>query len=74
MNNQLLFSLIHLTHTLDETIRTREGGYGFQHHIQSYYVDCQSKVKFRVGQLTMNASIGTHIDAPAHCLAGSCDH
>ena len=70
MNKPFPFSLIDLTHTLDETIPTWAGGCGFQHHIQSDYNDCQGDVKFRVGQLAMNTGIGTHIDAPAHCIPG----
>lgn len=70
MNKPFPFSVIDLTHTLDETIPTWAGSCGFQHHIQSDYGDCQGEVKFRVGQLMMNAGIGTHLDAPAHCIPG----
>ncbi|WP_410054752.1 cyclase family protein [Legionella genomosp. 1] len=35
------------------------------------YSDCNSDVKFRLERFRMEAGVGTHMDAPAHCvLAG----
>ncbi len=65
------YSLIDLTHTIDETMPTWEEGCGFRHTIKLDYEDCTSEVKFRVGQFKMPAGIGTHLDAPAHCIPGS---
>lgn len=62
------YSIIDLTHTLDENIPTWDGSCGFQHFIRSDYG--ASEVKFRVGEFTMHSGIGTHMDAPAHCIPG----
>lgn len=51
-------------------IPTWEDGCGFQHQIQLDYEACITEVKFRVGQFRMPAGIGTHVDAPAHCIPG----
>jgi kynurenine formamidase len=64
------YSLIDLTHTIDETIPTWEDGCGFQHNIKLDYEACTSEVKFKVGQFKMPAGIGTHLDVPAHCIPG----
>lgn len=64
------YSIVDLTHVMDENIPTWDGECGFQHHIQSDYAACFGEVKFRTGQFKMCAGIGTHLDAPAHCLPG----
>lgn len=64
------YRLIDLTYTLDENIPTWEGGCGFQHIIQSDYTAATGEVKFRVGEFAMHCGIGTHMDAPAHCIPG----
>jgi len=69
-NLKFPYSVVDLTHVIDETIPTWDGECGFQHHIQSDYADCAGEVKFRVGQFKIPAGIGTHLDAPAHCLPG----
>lgn len=63
------YKIIDLTHTLDETNPSWNGGCGFQHQIKLDYKDCDTPVKFRVQQIKMHAGMGTHIDAPAHCFA-----
>lgn len=67
-------TLIDLTHTLDETIPTWNGGCGFNVTTFIDYSDCvpdgKGDTQFRVQRYTMNAGIGTHIDAPAHCIPG----
>lgn len=64
------YKVIDLTHTLDETIPSWNGGCGFKHEIRLDYDDCATDVKFRVQQIKMHAGIGTHIDAPAHIIPG----
>jgi kynurenine formamidase len=34
------------------------------------YYDCTSEDKFRVMKVGMHAGIGTHMDAPSHCIPG----
>lgn len=34
------------------------------------YYDCQGEDKFRVMKVKMHAGIGTHMDAPSHCIPG----
>jgi kynurenine formamidase len=62
------YKIIDLTHTLDETIPSWSGSCGFQAEIKLDYADCPDEVKFRVQQIKMHAGVGTHIDAPAHCV------
>ena len=64
------YKLIDLTHTLDSTIPTWNGGCGFNHDVHIDYSDCTSEDKFRVMKIKMHAGIGTHMDAPSHCIAG----
>lgn len=69
------YKLIDLTHTLDRTIPTWDGGCGFNHTMHLDYADCQGEDKFRVMQMSMHAGIGTHIDVPSHCISGGkCVH
>ena len=70
MNN---FKFIDLTHTLKSTIPTWDGSCGFMQETKIDYSDCTTEVKFCVQTLSMNAGIGTHIDAPSHCFEGSTD-
>lgn len=65
-----LATLVDLTHTLDPATPSWNGSCGFRHEIKLDYPDCATEVKFRVQQITMHAGIGTHIDAPAHCIPG----
>jgi kynurenine formamidase len=64
------YKLVDLTHTLDENSPSWDGTCGFKHAIKLDYEECSTGVKFRVGQFKMNAGIGTHIDAPNHCISG----
>lgn len=34
------------------------------------YSDCEGQYKFRVMKVKMHAGIGTHMDAPSHCIPG----
>src|SRR5438445_13889218 len=62
------YTIIDLTHTLDENTPTWDGSCGFHHDIVLDYSDCATEVTFRVQKIEMNAGIGTHMDAPAHCI------
>jgi kynurenine formamidase len=67
---QFPYTIIDLTHTIDANIPTWEGECGFEHRIQSDYAESTGEVKFRIGAFKMLAGIGTHLDAPAHCIPG----
>lgn len=64
------YEIIDLTHTLDENIPSWTGGCGFRHHVVQDFDDCTTDVKFRNQEINMQAGIGTHMDAPAHCISG----
>ena len=64
------FKLIDLTHTLTPEAASWNGSCGFRHEVKLDYEDCTTEVKFRVQQIKMHAGIGTHMDAPAHCIPG----
>lgn len=64
------FTLLDLTHTLSSSIPSWNGTCGFKHEVKLDYADCPTDVKFRVQQIKMHAGIGTHMDAPAHCIPG----
>lgn len=69
------YQLIDLSYTLDEKIPAWNGGCGFKHELHMDYADCQGEDQFRVMKLKMHAGIGTHIDAPSHCIpGGKCIH
>lgn len=64
------YKLIDLTHMLDGNIPTWNGGCGFNHDLHIDYSDCEGEDKFRVMKMSMHAGIGTHMDAPSHCIVG----
>ena len=69
------YKLIDLTYTLDSNIPTWNGGCGFNHDIHLDYADCDGQDQFRVMKMRMHAGIGTHMDAPSHCIpGGKCVH
>jgi len=69
----LPFKIFDLTHTLTPDIPTWGGDCGFKHTLKVDYSDSPTVVKFRAQALALNAGIGTHIDAPAHCIpSGKC--
>ena len=71
MNKKFPYKLIDLTHILSEKTPSWDGGCGFNHDIKLDYDECDYTVKFRAGQIKMHAGIGTHIDAPSHCVPGA---
>lgn len=60
--------LIDLTHSISSDIPHWNTDCGFQSQIILDYDDCPDTVKFRVQKMTMYSGIGTHIDAPIHCI------
>lgn len=67
--DQIAFKLIDLTHSLSQEIPSWDGDCGFKHHLHHDY-DPTNLYQFRTHQIQMNEGTGTHIDAPAHCIAG----
>ncbi len=65
-----IHSWIDLTHALTEKTPTWEGRCGFLQTAIVKYDECPGDCKFLVQRLEMLAGIGTHIDAPAHCIPG----
>lgn len=63
--------LIDLTHALTPEIPQWNMGCGFRSDIVLDYADCKIKTKFRLHKLILSAGIGTHMDAPAHCIPGA---
>ncbi|MES2212306.1 MAG: cyclase family protein [Pseudomonadota bacterium] len=63
------YKIIDLTHTLEPHIPTWSGDCGFNHHLVHDY-DLAVQVPFRGCSMEMYAGIGTHLDAPAHCVPG----
>lgn len=63
-------SFIDLTHVLSPAIPTWDGSCGFHLDLLKDYSAYQSGTKFRNQHIRMEAGIGTHMDAPAHCIAG----
>ncbi|HJK86179.1 MAG TPA: hypothetical protein QKA08_00205 [Candidatus Megaira endosymbiont of Nemacystus decipiens] len=64
MNKNFPYKLIDLTHTLSEETPSWDGGCGFNHDIKLDYDECDSAVKFRVGQIKMHAGIGIDTLSP----------
>jgi kynurenine formamidase len=64
------FTLIDLTHSLTPQVPTWNGGCGFDHNLHTDY-DPQAVYKFRTHKIRMHEGIGTHMDAPAHCIPGA---
>ena len=65
------FKTIDLTHTLLPSIPSWDGSCGFDLSIDTDYKDCTVPDLFRTQKIKMNAGMGTHMDAPAHCIAGA---
>lgn len=67
----LPFKIFDLTHTFSPTSPSWDGDCGFQHKLKADYCDFpDDNVKFRTQAITINAGVGTHMDAPAHCTPG----
>ncbi len=66
------YTLIDLTHTLDESAPGWNPRCTFNMNIAIDYEQCDTDVKFRAHKIIMTAGMGTHMDAPAHCIPGGC--
>ncbi len=64
---------IDLTHTLSPNIPHWSGSCGFSLKSVCDYSDSTQGTAFRVQSIEMSAGIGTHMDAPAHCIPGGAD-
>ncbi|AUH72015.1 metal-dependent hydrolase [Legionella sainthelensi] len=62
------YKIIDLTQTLSSESPSWDLGCGFAHQTTLDYDDCPTRVKFKVQNIAMPAGIGTHLDAPAHCI------
>jgi len=62
------FKIVDMTHRLSEGAPSWNGGCGFKLSIASDYDESFEAVRFRVQNIHMAAGMGTHIDAPAHCM------
>lgn len=63
-------SFIDLTQTLHPAMPTWNGSCGFEQVVTLDYHQCSGEDTFRVQKVTIQAGIGTHMDAPAHCIPG----
>lgn len=68
---KLPFQIIDLTHPLSPDSPSWDLECGFVHSNTLDYEECTSKVKFRAQQISSPLGIGTHMDAPAHCISGA---
>jgi kynurenine formamidase len=62
------FEIVDLTHSLTAESPSWNGSCGYVTKVQLDYKDSPTSVGFRVQNFKMHAGIGTHIDAPAHCV------
>jgi kynurenine formamidase len=62
------YRIVDLSHPINSGSPCWDGGCGFKHTIYHDYTDTSDGVSFRILTFDMIASIGTHIDAPAHCF------
>lgn len=64
------YTFIDLTHSLEQGIPAWDTACGFHQEIDLDYSPCGGDVTFRVMKMAMPAGIGTHMDAPSHCVPG----
>lgn len=62
------YKVIDLTHIINPDMPTWDGDCGFQQKIKSNDEDEATSTKFLVQDIEMQAGIGTHMDAPLHCI------
>ena len=65
--------LIDLTHTLKKDVPCWNDGCGFESHLLLDHQQCTTKTNFRILEFKMKGGIGTHMDAPLHCIPGAKD-
>lgn len=61
--------LVDLTYPLDDNCPSWDNKTGFTLTNVLNYADCATEIKFCVQKIFLQAGIGTHMDAPAHCFA-----
>lgn len=61
--------IINLSHTLTPSNPTWSGKEAFTENRLYDYQTCTTATKFRVQNFCLDGGTGTHIDAPAHCIA-----
>lgn len=71
MTMKFPFQIIDLTHPVSPDSPGWDLDCGFNHSNFIDYEDCTSEIKFRVQQIHSPLGIGTHMDAPAHCIPGA---
>lgn len=57
-----------MTHTLSKETPQWGDGCGFHQLIEADYDPNSAAISFRVQAIQMSAGIGTHMDAPSHCI------
>ncbi|MBL7663305.1 cyclase family protein [bacterium] len=70
-NSRPTSKIIDLTQTLCAEIPSWDGDCGFNLSVSVDYTDCVAPDLFRVQSISTRAGMGTHIDAPAHCISGA---
>lgn len=64
-------NFVDLSVELNASSPSWHGECGFKLRTNLDYEDCTSSAKFRVQSIQMDAGMGTHLDAPAHCFEGA---
>lgn len=64
-------TFIDLSHAVSASIPTWNDNDSFKQETMLDYKDCTTDVKFCVQRFATINGIGTHIDAPAHCIQGN---
>lgn len=74
MKNSLcsLFSsqVVDLTHPLHDRVPTWDGSCGFKKTVTQDFASPSTQTRFQFQCLEMRVGIGTHMDAPLHCIQG----
>lgn len=63
--------IIDLTHALSSDIPRWDDSCGFELKLVTDYKDCAPPDLFRTQKIAADLSLGTHMDAPAHCIPGA---
>lgn len=66
-----MIKYIDLTHNLNADAPSWDNGCGFHLKTTLDYSDCQKPNLFKVQKFESRNNMGTHIDAPAHCIPGA---
>lgn len=63
------YTFLDLTHSLTSEMPSWNGSCGFESTLRDDY-DPSAPYQFRTYDIHMQAGMGTHLDAPAHCFSG----